>query len=73
MRIKPEDLYIGSVFYECEYGMNLRMVTETRPIFENGQWKWTARDPDDELTYYLVTEGYEHYGPKLYSEPIYKN
>ena len=73
MRLKPSDLEIGDVFYECEYGINLRMTVQTKPIKENGQWTWKASTKDGEEVSYLITEGLEHYGPRIYKTPMYLN
>lgn len=71
MGINLDELKVGDVFYECEYGTNLRMVVTKPIIFENDQWKWKAIDEDGKEVDYLITKGYEHYGPKLYSYPAY--
>lgn len=71
MRVKPVDLKVGDVFYECSAGMNLRMVV-IKPVIHSGdQWKWVAEDESGEPCSYLITDGYEHYGPKIYTEPQY--
>lgn len=72
MRIRdPMIMQVGTVFYECEYGMNMKLKVTTKPIFENDQWTWTAVDHLGNEVHYLITKGYEHYGPKLYSAPAY--
>ena len=74
MRISdPTIMQVGTVFYECEYGMNLKMKVTTKPVFENNQWKWKAEDHMGNEVDYLLTKGFEHYGPRIYSEPAYKS
>jgi hypothetical protein len=71
MRVKPSNLNVGDVFYECEHGENLQMTVVEPVSHENGQWKWAAKNESGEQFNYLITDGYEHYGPKIYSEPQY--
>lgn len=76
-RIHPKNLKDGDVFYECEYGMSyqykvvgdvqITMYEDTNT--ERHQWQWKGVSPDGREVDFLVTEGFEHYGPKLYSEP----
>jgi len=78
--ISPKNLKIGDEFYEFAYGFNMHLVV-TSHVKENTviidgkertQYSWFARNVDtDHEVEYLVTEGYAHYGPKLYSEPMY--
>lgn len=69
--MKPEDLDVGDTFYECYMGMNVEMIVETKPSFEDNQWRWTAKNQEGNIQDYLITKGYEHYGPKIYSQPQY--
>jgi len=71
MRLRPSELNIGDIFYECEAGMNLKMTVVEEVIHESGQWRWASEDIDGNRFDYLITDGYEHYGPKIYSEPQY--
>lgn len=73
------DIEVGDMMYECEYGRNVKVQVLTKPIRlqkdlnENYKWEWEAVVLDtNEKIFYLVTEGYEHYGPKLYHNPIYR-
>lgn len=60
------------IFYECQYGKNLEFVVVTEPTCDNGKWEWTARNTkSNEIINFLITEGYEHYGPRIYSQPQY--
>lgn len=68
----------GDVFYECESGLNIEARVVSSPVkgwsasLERNQWRFTAINvhtgaPID----YLLTEGFSHYGPRLYREPQY--
>lgn len=70
--MNPGELNIGDTFYECYSGINIKMVVETQPLFEDGKWKWTAKDHQGNIQDYLIAKGYEHYGPKIYSQPAYE-
>lgn len=68
-----EDIEIGDIHYECEYGKNLQVMVLTEPVRNGkGQWSWKSEDCKTEKEIeYLVTEGASHYGPKLYYKPQY--
>ncbi len=72
-----EDIKIGDIHYEFEYGFGIKCEVITQPErIENGgdvQWKWKSRNvnnPEKEINY-LVTEGFSHYGPNLYDYEAY--
>jgi len=71
MRIHPKDLKLGDSFYESYYGVNAYMIVIKEPTHIDGKWEWTAMNENGEEVEYLITDGYEHYGPSIYSEPAY--
>lgn len=80
MRLHPKDLTLGTIFYEYAYGISVAYeVTEevkTSSYYDlartREQWIWKAKDVETgEEIEFLVTEGLEHYGPKIYKEPSY--
>ncbi|ADQ52790.1 hypothetical protein CL89_gp071 [Aeromonas phage PX29] len=65
-------LEVGTPFVEC-YGFHVaRFVCKTKPVrSEDGAWEWTGTYVHDEEREgqeceFLIREGYEHYGPKVY-------
>lgn len=74
-RIHPKDLDVGSKFveYDSFCGSVTAVCTQkpTQNVDGDGKvkWRWkaqvvgTGRDVD-----YLLTEGFEHYGPRIYRE-----
>lgn len=77
---KLTQLNVGDIAYECQYGMNLKFVVKTKPVVEDcdmsdkvrRQVTWTAENViDGSKIDYLVTEGMEHYGSRIYSRPEY--
>ena len=66
-----KDLEIGDVFYECQSGHNLKMTVKTAPVIKDGQMTWIAQNTLGDEVDYLVTEGLERYGPRLYDSPQY--
>lgn len=75
-----QNLQIGDVIYECEYGMNIEVrVTSvptssvsTEALGKRTQWHWTAENTQTgQVIDYLLTEGLSHYGPRLYRRPEY--
>lgn len=76
--VDPENLNIGDVLYEYEYNVCIKSIVETKPvrsINEDGKevWEWTshlASNPKSKINY-LITEGFSHYGPNVYSYEAY--
>ena len=79
-----EDIKIGDIHYEYEHGHGIKVEVITTPERKNSdrvgyQWSWKAKVLEDsaktmeidEIIDYLITEGYEHYGPKLYDHEAY--
>lgn len=75
-------LKVGDEFFECESGINIHCrVTSDVTVDDyyddfskenRKQYRWTAVNVyNDEEISYLITEGLEHYGPRLYSSPQY--
>lgn len=79
MRIDhPENMEIGDVFYESGYGMDVMFVVTKKPEIihsnENVQLVWEGKkdgDLNNPPTKFLITKGFEHYGPKIYTQPMY--
>lgn len=75
--LSPSDIKVGDIFYECEAGMNIEAKVTVAPIVSNEfegrkQWSWKAENTQNGDTIdYLITEGLEHYGPRLYRQPQY--
>ena len=69
--IDPTTLKVGDVFYECAYGNCVKFTVTRDAIVENDQIKWKASSENITETDFLITKGYEHYGPKIYSSPAY--
>lgn len=73
-RMKPKDLDVGMRFVEHDSfcGSVTCEVTE-KPVEGEGHegrstWKWKAKNVETgrEIDY-MITEGFEHYGPHIYS------
>jgi hypothetical protein len=68
----------GDIFYECEMGMNIRARVLTAPTVTgdevNGKriLRWEAENTETrEPISYMLTEGLDHYGPRIYDQPQY--
>ena len=69
-----ENIKIGDIHYEFDYRFGIKCEVLTLPIrSSDGQWKWKSKNlfTGKEIDY-LITEGLEHYGPKLYDYEAYK-
>lgn len=68
---------VGTVFYECEAGMNIEARVTSEPVLGEGYegrrvLTWEAvNTQNDEPISYRLTEGLEHYGPRIYGQPKY--
>ena len=79
MAIDYKNLKIGDTFWECGYRTNVEYTVTDPPkvdtvYFEDrevNQWAWKAISTDGNEIDFLITEGFEHYGPKLYYYQAY--
>lgn len=58
----------GTVFHERDYGYDETSTATTNPCYnpETGQWTIVGKvHSDGRMVDFLITEGYEHYGPML--------
>lgn len=68
-----ENIKIGDIHYEFDYGFGIKCEVLTLPVRnDDGQWEWKSKNLNTgEKIDYLITEGFEHYGPKLYDYKAY--
>lgn len=72
-----KNLKKGDIVYECQYGQNIRTMLVSAPegavgVDEKPAWKWQAVNTvTGEEIEYMLTEGFSHYGPRLYNAPQY--
>lgn len=70
-------LKVGDVLFECQYGANISARVVIEPVAGTGYegrrtLAWKAENTEDGTPIdYGLTEGLEHYGPRIYSEPQY--
>jgi len=77
MRIKLQDVKEGDVIYEVGHGKNYKLValedtriTKTNFCGKEVEQYWcNVRAENGKEFELLITEGAEHYGPKLYDKP----
>lgn len=68
-----EDIKIGDVHYEFEYGVGIKTEVMSLPVrSEDGYWTWKSKQvTGDRVIDYGVREGMSHYGPNLYDHEAY--
>ena len=70
-----EDIKIGDIHYEYEYGIGIKTEVISLPVSDgDGYWSWKSKvfnDPETIIDY-GVREGMSHYGPNLYDYEAYK-
>lgn len=70
--IHPRDIHKGDRLWESgQYG-SVEFIVKEEPIHEDGKWKWVGITSNGEGDY-LITDGYEHYGPRIYKQPVYSH
>ena len=78
--LSPADFTVGDIIYECQSGLNIKVEVTSRPEYvletsfgtERKYWTWSGKNAySGEAIAYALTEGLEHSGPRLYSEPQY--
>lgn len=67
------DIKIGDIHYEYEYGSGIKCEVITKPVRSSrGQWTWKSKNVfTDQIISYMLTEKYSHYGPNLYDYEAY--
>lgn len=74
-----KNLKVGDIFYECQYGQNIKAQVVTSIIESTNddgklQWEWGAINmTTGQPISYFATENLMHYGPRIYDEPEYFN
>lgn len=68
--IQLEKTNIGDIFYER--GVVGKIKVLTKPIMLDGSWQWEAETENGVVIKYLVTPGFEHYGPSIYNYEAYR-
>lgn len=69
-----ENIKIGDIHYEFEYGTGIKCEVITLPVrSEDGYWSWKSKNlKTNEMIEYGVAEGYSHYSSKLYDYEAYQ-
>ena len=68
-----ENIKIGDIHYEFEYGIGIKCEVISLPQRdENGYWTWKSKNLNSgRIIDYGVNEKYSHYGPNLYDYVAY--
>lgn len=68
-----EDIKIGDIFYEYEYGIELCSEVISLPVCDqDGLWTWKSKKlKTGEIIEYATHKDYPHYGPNLYTYKAY--
>jgi hypothetical protein len=69
-----EDIKVGDIHYEYEYGVGLKCEVITSPTLnESGQYEWKSKNVNTgKVIDYLVDPKYSHYSANLYNYEAYK-
>lgn len=72
-----ENIKIGDIHYEFEYGVGIKSKVITLPVREEnsdgeGYWTWQSEQiSNGNIINYGVNEKYAHYSPNLYDYEAY--
>lgn len=68
-----ENIKIGDIHYEFEYGVGIKCEVITLPVRDDkGYWTWKSRNiKSGVIIIYGVTEGLSHYSSNLYDYEAY--
>ncbi|MDX1532584.1 MAG: hypothetical protein R3230_00035 [Nitrosopumilaceae archaeon] len=58
------NLSVGDELYESGYGQYAKVIVKTKPIVQNEKVTFVG-EFDGQETQYMMTKGFEHYGPNL--------
>ena len=69
-----EDIKIGDIHYEFEYGMGIKCEVISLPVRDDeGLWTWKSKNlNNNNIIDYAVQERMEHYSVNLYDYEAYK-
>lgn len=70
-----ENIKIGDILYEYEYGCEIKTTVQTLPVEskkQKGFWIWKGITDNGDIINYGVSEEYPHYAPNLYNYRAYK-
>lgn len=75
--VKTEDIKVGDIHYEYEYGCFIKSQVITEPKLTEyeggGYWTWEAKNLlTGRIINYGCREGYSHYAPNLYDYEAYR-
>ena len=71
--VEVQNIKVGDIHYEYEGSVYAKVEVITLPESDGrGGWRWMANNmKTGEEVHYFVTEGWGHYGPKLYDHEAY--
>lgn len=69
--IRIKDVKKGDIFYECEYGENLKCLALEDPRQVDGQTFLQVLVDDKDDVEFLETEAYPAYWLRTYTQPVY--
>lgn len=71
--IEVQNIKIGDVHYEFEYGAMIKSTVQTLPVEKDGYWTWESVTDSGRKVEYGVREGMSHYAPNLYDYIAYSH
>ena len=67
-----EEIKIGDIHYEFEYGLAIKCVVETLPTLNGDVYQWNSRNLNtNDIIKYKVNINYPHYSVNLYDYEAY--
>lgn len=69
--VHARDIKKGDVLWESSSYGNLQFEVLNDPVHNVDRWEWQARTAQRGTVDYVIVDGYEHYGPRIYRNPVY--
>ena len=68
-----ENIVVGDIHYEYDYGTGMKVEVITKPVRDDdGYWSWKSKHlSTGNIIDYGISEQYIYYGPKLYDYEAY--
>lgn len=70
--VHPKDIKKGDILWESNQFVNIQFKVIDNPKLKDGSWSWRGKTSKRGIIDFVWNERYSHYGPKIYSQPVYQ-
>lgn len=69
--VHPSKIHKGDILWESSQYGNIQFEVVDEPVHNVDKWEWQGKTARRGVIDYLVVDGYGHYGPHIYKQPVY--